>query len=69
MSTSRQRAWLDAAETSEEPAATFFRALALPNEQERTHSCRANAVGFRLNGRRGIKCGIDNKVLRWVDAE
>lgn len=65
--TPRQRAWADAAERSEEPARTFFGLLAQPNAREREHNCREHAVGFRRNGRRGFKCGIDNTVIRWVD--
>jgi hypothetical protein len=67
--TRRQEAWQDAAAHSDEPAATFFRLLAQPSEHERGHSCREHAVGFRRNGRRGFKCGIDGKVLKWVDPE
>lgn len=69
MTTPRQQAWLDAAKDSPEPAATFFRALAMPNEQERGHVCRDDIVGFRQNGRRGLKCGICGSVIRWVDPD
>lgn len=68
--TTRQQAWLDAAARSDEPAATLFRLIALPNEHEREHSCREHAVGFRTrDGRRGFKCGIDNTVIKWIDEE
>lgn len=65
--TARQRHWAGAAERSEEPASTLFALLARPNAREREHNCREHAVGFRRNGRRGFKCGIDNSVIRWVD--
>lgn len=67
MTTTRQQAWLDAAKKSDEPAATFFRIIAQPNENERGHSCREHSVGFRRDGRRGFKCGICRNVLKWVD--
>lgn len=69
MTTARQQAWLDAAERSESPARELFFLIAQPNENEREHNCREHAVGFRRNGRRGFKCGIDGKVIRWVDPE
>jgi hypothetical protein len=65
--TARQEAWLAAARTSDEPAASFFRLLALPNEQERGHDCRDHALGFRRDGRRGFKCGICGSLLCWKD--
>jgi hypothetical protein len=67
MTTPRQQQWLDAAARSSEPASTLFRLLAQPNEHERGHNCHNHAVGFRRNGRRGFKCGIDGKVIRWLD--
>lgn len=69
MSTDRQRAWIQAAEQSNEPAATLFRLIALPNENERGHRCDQDAVGFRRDGRRGFRCGICGTVLKWVDPE
>jgi hypothetical protein len=67
MTTARQQRWLDAAERSEEPAATLFRLIAQPNERERGHFCDGHALGFRREGRRGFRCGICRRVIRWVD--
>jgi hypothetical protein len=68
--TPRQQHWLDAADRSDEPAATLFRMIAMPNEAERGHVCfAADHRGFRTaEGRRGIRCGICRTVIRWVDA-
>ncbi len=66
--TQRQRAWLDAAARSDGLAASLFLLIAQPSEREREHSCREHAVGFRRDGRRGFKCGIDGRVVRWLDA-
>lgn len=65
--TARQQAWLDAAEHSDGMAATLFRLIAQPNESEREHDCRGHAVGFRSHGRRGFRCGVCRRVLRWLD--
>lgn len=71
--TPRQRAWLDAANSTAERApvaAGLFALLALPNDQERAgHSCTEHSVGFRRGGRRGFKCGICGTVTKWVDPE
>ena len=69
MTTRRQQQWLDAAESSDSPARELFLLIAQPNEHEREHSCNGHYVGFRRDGRRGIKCGICRKVVRWVDPE
>lgn len=69
MITARQQAWLDAAEHSSEPVSTFFGLLALPNENEREHNCSSHAIGFSRNSRRGFKCGICRKVIKWIDEE
>jgi hypothetical protein len=69
--TARQQAWARASEEDarrgNELAAGFFAALALPNASERGHSCRGHSVGFRRDGRRGFKCGVCGKHLKWVD--
>lgn len=71
MTTARQQAWLDAAGDTEGIAATLFRAIAQPNEHEiGEHRCQGiDRIGFRLDGRRGIKCGICGTVHKWVDPE
>jgi hypothetical protein len=67
MATTRQQAWADAARHSDGVAAALFGALAQPNEQERGHNHREHPVGFRRGSRRGLKCGIDGTVIRWID--
>jgi hypothetical protein len=68
--TTRQRAWIDAAEHSEPLAAGLFLLIAQPRiPDEREHSCREHAVGFRRHGRRGFKCGVCRQVVKWVDPE
>ena len=66
--TSRQAAWAAAAERSEGLARVMFTLLAQPSEAERGHNCRAHGTGFSRDGRRGIRCGIDGAVIRWIDA-
>jgi hypothetical protein len=65
--TRRQQAWLDAAARADGVAASLFRLIAQPNERERGHNCHEHAVGLRRDGRRGFKCGIDGRVVRWLD--
>jgi hypothetical protein len=71
MTTARQIYWRQAsdeeARRGNDLAAGFFALLSLPNEREREHSCRGHAVGFSRHGRRGFKCGICSKVVKWVD--
>jgi hypothetical protein len=67
--TRRQQHWQAAADSSDGVAAVLFHLLAQPNEHERGHDCREHAVGFRRNGRRGFKCGVDGAVIRWIDSE
>jgi hypothetical protein len=73
--TARQSAWAEASDRADREgntlAAGLFALLSLPNEQERSgHACRSHAVGFRTGeGRRGFRCGICRKVVRWIDGE
>lgn len=68
----RQQAWTKAAQQEaargNDVAVGLFMLIAQPNQSEREHNCNEHSVGFRRNGRRGFKCGIDGKVLRWIDA-
>jgi len=65
--TDRQTAWATAARESDGMAAALFALLAMPNAEEREHSCREHAVGFRRDGRRGFRCGICRSIVKWVD--
>lgn len=67
--TARQRHWAEAAKQSDGPARDLFTLLALPSADERGHSCNGHSVGFRRDGRRGFKCGVCRKVLKWIDRE
>lgn len=72
MTTARQQAWMDASDEAarrgEDLLPGFFALVALPNDRERAgHSCREHAVGFRRDGRRGLKCGACGEVQKWID--
>lgn len=71
--TARQQRWIDASDRADRDgnvlAAGLFALIAQPNDRERTHSCTGHAVGFSRDGRRGFKCGVCRRVVRWIDQE
>jgi hypothetical protein len=69
MTTERQQHWCDAASRSTGLAAQLFTLLAEPTPDERGHDHRSHVTGFSLNGRRGLRCGVDKMIIRWIDPE